>query len=83
MLFIMPAALPTILTKPAELYDLSKSCRVNDASYYPAVHPGCDKPCGALRLTMSLRSCKTYDGPAELTIVSIIAPLRVDVGSRL
>jgi len=52
----MPAALSTILTKPAELYDLLISCGANDVIYYPAVHPGCDKPCGAVRLTMGLRS---------------------------
>jgi hypothetical protein len=51
-----PAALSTILTKPAELYDLLISCGANDVSYYPAVHPGCDKPCGAVRLTMGPRS---------------------------
>ena len=73
MFIIMPAALSTILTKPAELYDLLGSCGANDVSYYPAVHPGCDKPCGAVRLTMA---CGADDGSA-------IAPLRVDVGSRL
>ncbi len=35
-------------------------------------------PCGAPWLRQDLRSCKTYDVPAELMMISIFAPLRVD-----
>jgi hypothetical protein len=34
-------------------------------------------------LRQALRSCKTYDGPAELTMVSIFAPLRVDADFKI
>jgi hypothetical protein len=56
----MPAALSTILTEPAKLQDFLRSCGANDVGYYPAVHPDCDKPYGAVRLTMSLRSLREF-----------------------
>ncbi len=59
-MFLIPAALSMIPIKPAELYDLLRACGANDVNYYPAVHPGCNKPCGAVRLTRILLSWRWF-----------------------
>jgi hypothetical protein len=64
----------TISTKPAELEDFLRSCGANDVSCYPAVHPDCDKTCGAVRLTRSLRSWRGF---------LFFAPLRVDANFKI